>query len=44
MIEAVVKAKPSGVKGQYIRTASLTSTMGPGIRLDLKTTLDLASS
>jgi large subunit ribosomal protein L1 len=44
MIEAVVKAKPSGAKGQYIRTASLTSTMGPGIRLDLKTTLDLASS
>ena len=44
MIEAVVKAKPSGVKGQYIRTASLTSTMGPGIKLDLKTTLDLASS
>jgi len=44
MIEAVVKAKPSGVKGQYIRTASLTSTMGPGVRLDLKTTLDLASS
>ncbi len=44
LIEAVVKAKPSGAKGQYIRTASLTSTMGPGIRLDLKTTLDLASS
>jgi large subunit ribosomal protein L1 len=44
LIEAVVKAKPSGAKGQYIRTASLNSTMGPGIRLDLKTTLDLASS
>ena len=44
MIEAVVKAKPSGVKGQYVRTASLTTTMGPGIRLDLKTTLSLSSS
>jgi len=44
MVEAVVKAKPSGAKGQYIRTASLTATMGPGIKLDLKTTLALASS
>jgi len=44
MIEAVVKAKPSGAKGQYIRTASLTTTMGPGVKLDLKTTLALASS
>jgi len=44
MIEAVVKAKPSGVKGQYVKTASLTTTMGPGIRLDLKTTLSLSSS
>lgn len=44
MIETVVKAKPSGVKGQYVKTASLTTTMGPGIRLDLKTTLSLSSS
>jgi large subunit ribosomal protein L1 len=44
MIEAVVRAKPSGVKGQYVKTASLTTTMGPGIRLDLKTTLSLSSS
>jgi large subunit ribosomal protein L1 len=44
VIEAVVKAKPGGVKGQYVRTASLTTTMGPGIRLDLKPTLSLSSS
>jgi len=44
MTEAVVRAKPSGVKGQYVKTASLTTTMGPGIRLDLKTTLSLSSS
>ncbi len=44
LTEAVVRAKPSGVKGQYVRTASLTTTMGPGIRLDLKTTLSLSSS
>ena len=43
IMEAVVKAKPSGVKGQYVKTASLTTTMGPGIKLDLKPTLDLSS-
>jgi len=36
LVEAVAKAKPSGAKGQYIRSAFLTTTMGPGIRLDLK--------
>lgn len=44
VVEAIVKAKPSGAKGQYIRTAFLTTTMGPGIRLDLKPTLSLSSS
>jgi len=44
VIEAVVKAKPSGAKGQYVKTASLATTMGPSIRLDLKPTLDLAFS
>jgi len=43
MIEAVMKAKPSGLKGQYIKTAVLTSTMGPGIKLDLKTAVDSAA-
>jgi large subunit ribosomal protein L1 len=36
VIDAIVKAKPSGVKGQYIKSATLTTTMGPGIKLDLK--------
>ncbi len=31
VVEAVVKAKPSGAKGQYVKTASLTTTMGVGI-------------
>lgn len=43
VMEAVVKAKPSGAKGQYVKTASLTTTMGPGIRLDLKPALSLTS-
>jgi large subunit ribosomal protein L1 len=44
VIEAVVRAKPSGAKGQYIKSAFLTTTMGPGIRLDLKTTTAMAAS
>lgn len=42
IVEAVLKAKPSGVKGQYIKTMSLCTSMGPGIKLDLSTTLALA--
>jgi large subunit ribosomal protein L1 len=33
-IDAINKAKPSGAKGTYIKSISLTSTMGPGIRID----------
>ena len=43
VVEAVVKAKPSGAKGQYVRTASLSATMGAGIKLDLQPTLALSS-
>ncbi len=44
VVEAVVKAKPSGAKGQYVRSAFLTTTMGAGIKLDLKPTLSLSAS
>jgi large subunit ribosomal protein L1 len=44
IVDAIVKAKPSGAKGQYIRSASLATTMGPGIRLELAPTLALTSS
>ena len=44
LVEALMKAKPSGAKGQYVRTAVLTTTMGPGIKLDLKPTLELTSN
>jgi large subunit ribosomal protein L1 len=35
LIDAVVRAKPSAAKGRYVRGAAVSSTMGPGIRLDL---------
>ena len=37
IIDAVNRVKPAGVKGIYLRRAVLTSTMSPGIRLDLST-------
>lgn len=43
LVQAVVRAKPSGAKGQYIRSVYLTTTMGPGIKLDLQPVLDLGS-
>lgn len=39
VVETIMKARPSGAKGQYVRSASLTTSMGPGIKLDLKPTL-----
>jgi len=44
VVEAVMKAKPSGAKGQYVNSVYITTTMGPGISLDLKPTLSLTSS
>ena len=34
LVDTIVKAKPSGAKGTYIKRLYLTSTMGPGIRLE----------
>jgi len=44
MVEAIVKSKPSGAKGQFIRSITLTTTMGPGIKLEMGTTLSLSTN
>ncbi len=36
-VEAIKKAKPAGAKGTYIEKVSLTSSMGPGLKIDLET-------
>jgi len=35
LVTTVMNARPSGVKGNFIKTAYLTTTMGPSIKLDL---------
>ncbi|MCK5218818.1 50S ribosomal protein L1 [bacterium] len=34
-VETILKAKPSGAKGQYMRAVAISSTMGPGLKLEL---------
>jgi len=34
LVEAVVKAKPSAAKGQYLRSVTVASTMGPGVKVN----------
>ena len=41
-VEAIVKAKPSGAKGQYIRSAFLSTSMGPGFKLDITSVLAMS--
>ena len=37
LVDAIQKAKPTGAKGTYLKKASLSSTMGPGVALDVAT-------
>ena len=44
ILEAIMHARPAGAKGQYIKTASISTTMGPGIKLDIKSIMESAVS
>ena len=44
VLEELIRAKPSAAKGKYIRTITMASTMGPGIKVDPSRTKDLIES
>jgi large subunit ribosomal protein L1 len=41
LLEAIVRAKPSASKGQYLRSITLSSTMGPGVHVDVQRVANL---
>src|SRR4030042_2022734 len=44
LLESILKARRASLKGQFIKSAYITSTMGPGIKLDLKSVAALSTS
>jgi large subunit ribosomal protein L1 len=44
LVDAINKAKPSGARGQYIRSINLASTMGPGVSVDINSALAASSA
>ena len=42
--DAVNKAKPAGAKGHYINRVSISSTMGPGVKVDMATLAPVAAT
>jgi large subunit ribosomal protein L1 len=43
VMEEIVRAKPAAAKGRYIRSVTLTSSMGPGLRIDPSRTRDIVA-
>jgi large subunit ribosomal protein L1 len=41
VIDELIRAKPSATKGRYLRSVTLTTTMGPGIKVDPSRTRDI---
>ena len=44
LVDAINRAKPAGAKGQYLKSLTIASTMGPGIRVDLPALLAVAAA
>ena len=44
LVDSVNRARPSGAKGQYLKSLTIASTMGPGIRVDIPQTLAAAAA
>jgi large subunit ribosomal protein L1 len=44
LVDAINRAKPAGAKGTYLKTLSIASTMGPGIRVDIPGVLAAAAA
>ena len=41
VIEELIRAKPSVAKGRYLRSITITSTMGPGVKIDPSRTREI---
>jgi large subunit ribosomal protein L1 len=44
LLDAINRARPSGAKGQYLKTLTIVPTMGPGIRMDIPGVLAIAAA
>jgi hypothetical protein len=42
LVDSIVKAKPPAAKGKYLETVTLSSTMGPGVRIDTSHIIEVA--